>query len=181
MAQNIEWKARVTDDPVLQQRADQLLDSWTEVILLHVDTYFSPTSGRLKLREITNQTGSTSAELIGYHRGNDVSARSSVYHRVAIDDPASLIAMLQANLGIETVVKKRRRALLQDNIRVHLDTVEGLGTFAEIEVIVDDARPPEFCTKQLDDVRTAFGLLPPLVEPVGQSYLELSLSNLSNG
>jgi adenylate cyclase, class 2 len=114
-----------------------------------IDTYFASHHGRLKLREIVG----VRAELIWYRRSDEARSRQSDYYVVPAPDPQKLKEALTAALGIRRQVRKRRRVLLWHNVRIHLDDVEGLGTFVEFEAVIsasDDeatghARLAELC------------------------------------
>jgi homotetrameric cytidine deaminase len=93
------------------------------------DTYFARARGRLKLREQTPGD----AELIAYERSDGAEPRPSDYHVVPVADPEPLRAALDAALGTLVVVAKRRRLLLWESVRIHLDDVEGLGSHLELE------------------------------------------------
>jgi homotetrameric cytidine deaminase len=95
------------------------------------DTYFAVPHGRLKLRE----EAPGGATLIGYERPDDPAERVSHYRLVPVPDAAGVRAALAAANGIRTTVVKRRRLLLWEGVRIHLDTVEGLGTFVELEAV----------------------------------------------
>jgi homotetrameric cytidine deaminase len=95
------------------------------------DTYFGRVRGRLKLRE----QPADDAELVQYRRPDAAGARESVYRRVPAADAAALRAALDDALGTLVVVEKRRRLLLHENVRIHLDEVEGLGSFVELEAV----------------------------------------------
>ena len=56
---------------------------------------------------------------------------------IAIEDGPGLARMLSAMLGVWRVVRKRREIALYQNVRIHLDRVEGLGTFIELEAVWD--------------------------------------------
>ena len=57
------------------------------------------------------------------------------------------------------VVDKRREIYFLDNVKVHLDTVAGLGTFVEIEAIdADGTRPLETLRAQCEELMRAFGI-----------------------
>jgi homotetrameric cytidine deaminase len=99
-------------------------------VLRQKDTYFAAREGRLKLRE--EDDGAT---LIAYARADEAAARTSAYHLVAVPDPAALAAALDASLGTVVVVEKFRRLLLWEDVRIHLDSVEGLGTWVELEAV----------------------------------------------
>jgi predicted adenylyl cyclase CyaB len=91
-------------------------------------------SGRLKLRE----TAGFQAELIYYQREEQGETRPSDYQIAHSTEPDAMRALLSAALGVRTVVRKRRTLLLLDVTRIHLDNVEGLGSFLEIEVPVQE-------------------------------------------
>ena len=46
--------------------------------------------------------------------------------------------MLGAALGVRGVVEKRREVFRLGRTRIHLDEVRGLGSFMEIEVVLED-------------------------------------------
>jgi predicted adenylyl cyclase CyaB len=90
--------------------------------------------GRLKLREIEGAT----AELIQYARPDEPAARASDYVIASIPDPAPLREALARALGVRAVVAKRRTLFLWRHTRVHLDDIEGLGAFLELETVITD-------------------------------------------
>jgi predicted adenylyl cyclase CyaB len=47
-------------------------------------------------------------------------------------------AALTSALGVRGVVRKRREIYLWHNVRVHLDEVDGLGTFVEFEAVLSE-------------------------------------------
>ena len=130
---NIEIKARSTRHAAIRQ---WLLDQGAEFrgTDRQVDTYFHCENGRLKLRE-----GNIEHSLIHYHRPDQVGpkrAEVTLYHPPA---PApELKAALTRAMGVWKVVDKSREIYFIDNVKFHLDTVEGLGTFVEIEAIDQD-------------------------------------------
>jgi homotetrameric cytidine deaminase len=127
---NIELKAR---DPQPDRTLELALALGAEDRgeILQTDTYFTRARGRLKLRE--QQPGE--AELIQYRRADAPGARESEYRRVPVADAPALRAALDAALGTLVVVEKRRRLLLHVDVRIHLDEVEGLGNFIELEAV----------------------------------------------
>jgi homotetrameric cytidine deaminase len=143
-SRNIEFKAR---DPQPARTLELALglgaDDRGEIA--QTDTYFARARGRLKLRE--QQPGG--AELIQYRRSDEPGARKSEYRRVAAADGPALREALDAALGTLVVVEKRRRLLLHDNVRIHLDEVEGLGSFLELEAV---ARPDADLAAEHDKV-----------------------------
>ncbi len=131
MASNIEIKARVSHPGVLQQRAESLSDTPCE-ILSQEDIFFNTPQGRLKLRVLAPDRG----ELIYYTRENANGPKRSDYSIFRTSDPDTLKAVLAAAWGIRGVVKKVRRLYLAGQTRIHLDDVEGLGAFMELEVVM---------------------------------------------
>jgi homotetrameric cytidine deaminase len=127
---NIEFKAR---DPQPERTLELALALGAEDRgeIAQTDTYFSRARGRLKLRE--QDPGET--ELIQYQRADSPGARESEYRRVPAADAHALRAALHAALGTLVVVEKRRRLLVHDDVRIHLDQVEGLGAFLELEAV----------------------------------------------
>jgi homotetrameric cytidine deaminase len=129
---NIEFKAR---DPQPGRTLELALALGAEDRgeIAQTDTYFTRARGRLKLRE--QEPGG--AELIQYRRADATDARESEYRRVPIADAPALRDALDAALGTLVVVRKRRRLLLHENVRIHLDEVEGLGGFLELEAVAE--------------------------------------------
>ena len=98
-----------------------------------VDSYFKVPEGRLKLRE-----GNIEHSLIFYRRDNQAGPKASeVYLYRPQADPA-LKELLENALGLKIVVDKQREIYFIDNVKFHLDEVQGLGTFVEIEAIDSD-------------------------------------------
>lgn len=133
LRRNIELKAKCSD---LAAARDAALNLGAEAagVLEQTDTYFRANDGRLKLRETTGKP----AELIWYLRADHADARGSDYRLVPVPDPQNLKAALSAALGVRGIVKKRRELLMWHNVRIHLDNVENLGTFLELEAVLTD-------------------------------------------
>lgn len=130
---NVELKARDPHPERSLQRA-RALGAEDRGELRQRDTYFAAPRGRLKLRE--QDPGG--AELVAYERVDAAHARESRYRIAPVEDAAALRETLDAALGTTVVVDKRRRLLLWEGVRIHLDRVEGLGDFVELEGVADD-------------------------------------------
>jgi homotetrameric cytidine deaminase len=163
---NVELKARDADPEATLRRA-LALGASDEGVLRQRDTYFARTRGRLKLRE--QEPGG--AYLIAYQRPDETNARTSAYRLADVPDPAAMREALDAALGTRVVVDKRRHLLLYENVRIHLDEVEGLGAFVELEGVA----PPESDLAREHELveRLRSGL--ELGEPVAVSYSDLLL------
>jgi homotetrameric cytidine deaminase len=163
---NVEIKTRDADPAATLERA-LALGASDEGVLTQRDTYFAGAHGRLKLRE---EGGG--AYLIAYERPDCVQARTSAYRLADVgDDPAAVREALDAALGTRVVVDKRRHLLLYENVRIHLDEVEGLGSFVELEGV---AAPDSDLTREhalVARLREELGL----GEPVPGSYSDLLL------
>jgi predicted adenylyl cyclase CyaB len=133
MARNIEIKARIDSVEALLPRARALAECDPELIVQD-DTFYRVAQGRLKLRRFADG----GAELIHYHRPNAPTARASDYVRVPVADPAALDEALTRANGQLGRVRKQRWLLLVGQTRVHLDRVQGLGDFLELEVVLQD-------------------------------------------
>jgi adenylate cyclase, class 2 len=135
---NIELKSRCADLARAREAALRL-GACDAGLLEQTDTYFHCTNGRLKLRETVGRR----AELIAYARPDHAEARDSEYHLAPAEEPGPLKRSLASALGVRVVVIKRRQLLLWHNVRIHLDDVEGLGSFVEFEAVMgpgeDDA------------------------------------------
>jgi len=131
MPVNIEIKARLKDFEALRRRAEAVSDKPVQVIP-QVDTFFRTGQGRLKLREL----GSGAAQLVYYERPDHDGPKHSDYRILETNDPESLKDILRFALGIRGVVRKTRYLYLVGQTRVHLDDVDGLGQFMELEVVL---------------------------------------------
>jgi adenylate cyclase class 2 len=130
---NIELKAR-DPDPVLSLEACRALEAEDMGAIWQRDSYFDVPFGGLKLRE--EHPGRP--HLIQFERASEPQQRESRYRIIEVTDPQTLLAALTAAVGLAVVVTKRRRLFLWQDVRIHLDDVEHLGTFIELEAV---ARP----------------------------------------
>lgn len=135
MSRNIEIKARVADIDTLRARACALAGG-PATLIEQDDQFFHVPQGRLKLRRFADG----SAELIHYHRADTPDAKASDYVRVPVIEPATLALALERGCGSAGRVLKRRWLLLLGQTRIHLDRVEGLGDFMELEVVLHDGQ-----------------------------------------
>jgi predicted adenylyl cyclase CyaB len=133
MPSNIEIKARVRDFAEIQRRAESISDAPVRVIPQE-DTFFHAEKGRLKLRQLASDQG----QLIYYARPNQEGPKRSEYHIFHTSDPANLKRVLALAYGIRGVIRKTRYLYLVGQTRVHLDDVEGLGHFMELEVVMQE-------------------------------------------
>ena len=98
-----------------------------------VDTYFQVPRGRLRLRQTE---GSSHGTLIYYDRPDRAESRYSEYHLAPVSDSEATKTLFDAVLGVLVTVTKTRHLFLYGATRIHLDRVEGLGRFVELETII---------------------------------------------
>ena len=133
MARNIEIKARIASVEALLPLALDCADGPAELIAQD-DTFFTCATGRLKLRVFADGRG----ELIAYARPDASGPKTSDYSIAPVADPDALRAALSRALGASGRVVKQRTLLMAGRTRLHLDRVEGLGDFLELEVVLRD-------------------------------------------
>ena len=131
MPRNIEIKARIASVDALLPQARAQADGEAQAIEQD-DTFFCVPHGRLKLRQFADG----SAELIHYNRPDGAAAKASDYVRLPVPDAAALREALARGLGLLGRVRKQRLLLLAGPTRIHLDRVDGLGDFMELEVVL---------------------------------------------
>ena len=138
MPSNIEIKASVVDFARKRELAGRLAGGPPEVIQQQ-DTFFPCGNGRLKLRQLAAGRG----ELIAYRREDLAGTKQSDYLLYRTGEPEALRGVLAEALGTGVVVTKTRLLYLVGQTRVHLDEVEGLGTFLELEVVLAEEQAAE--------------------------------------
>ena len=182
MATNLEFKVQCQTLDSLYPRLAALNAAHRETVG-QIDTYFylpaedtlSETSEpRLKLREID---ASPEAWLIYYERPNREASRYSQYQLCKIADPLPFKALLTAALGVKTVVKKRREVWMFNHTRIHLDSVEGLGHFVELETVFQGQTEAE-AAREHRHVKTALHL--EAARPIAVSYSDLVMQIRKN-
>lgn len=166
MPRNIEIKARVPDLAAIESRARALA---TEPVadLVQDDSFFRCARGRLKLRQFADG----SAELIAYERPDASGPKTSTYLRTPVVQPEGLRAALAAACGLVGRVRKQRRLVLAGRTRIHLDRVEGLGDFIELEVVLRDGEAECDGVDEAEAVMTRLGVRPEWL--VQGAYLDL--------
>jgi homotetrameric cytidine deaminase len=161
LRRNLEIKARDAD-PRRSLEAALALGAEDQGELTQRDAYFAGANGRLKLR----RQAPGDDELIQYRRPDEAGPRVSEFRVVPTAEAEALEQALDAALGTLVVVEKRRRLLLWEGTRIHLDEVEGLGAFVELEAPEDGADKVDRLSEALQ-----------IAEPVVGSYSDLLLDS----
>ena len=166
MARNIEIKARLTHIEAIEQAVAALADSGPTLIAQD-DSFFHCARGRLKLRVF----GDGSGELIAYERSDTAGPKLCRYARAPVADPGALREALTLACGQRGRVVKQRRLYLVGATRVHLDVVQGLGHFLELEVVLRDDESIEQGEATAQRLLTALGIAP--AQLLARAYIDL--------
>lgn len=165
-SRNIEIKA-IASDFSKQKKIAESLSEKKPKILKQEDYYFKIDKGRLKLRVLSINKG----ELIYYERPDDTGPKLSSYQIYKTDTPNKLINVLDSSYGIRNIVRKTRYLYLHKRTRIHMDVVDSLGEFIELEVVLgrnDDLskgeQDAEYLIKRLGIKDT---------DLIGSSYIDL--------
>jgi predicted adenylyl cyclase CyaB len=184
MPSNIEIKAILKDRRKVETIVARLSDSEPEILHQH-DIFFRCETARLKLRIVSPEHG----ELIQYERSDVAEVRSSRYLIARTPDPEILSEILTKALGQTGIVRKTRTLYLIGQTRVHLDQVEALGDFLELEVVLrseqSEIAGKDIATKLLSDLgidRSQFisEAYTSTSLPARQSRLQTQWSRVSN-
>ncbi|CAL7948294.1 unnamed protein product [Xylocopa violacea] len=148
---NIEIKANIDSPEHKISKIKQLTDDECTIIEQH-DTFFKVPEGRLKLRKFKDGSG----ELLYYMRTDTMGPKLCNYEKAVLDSQAcaSIAKILTASNGCIGTVKKTRKLYMIDQTRVHVDNVEGLGDFLELEVVLTDEQDTETGEKIAQDLMT---------------------------
>ncbi len=168
MRKNIECKIPCSDPAEVERRARDLAASfrWRR---RQRDTYFHVPSGRLKLREVEGEWG----EVIFYRRADTDGARASLYRITPEPDPDGMRALLASALGVKVTVAKTRSLYLLGSTRIHIDEVEELGSFIEIEEVVFEDEDEQIAARRVRELAAHLGL--DIARAVPVSYADLLL------
>src|SRR6266516_3446550 len=153
MPSNIEIKAYARNFDEIHRRVEALSDKSVEVIVQE-DTFFNTQKGRLKLRVLSREKG----QLIYYTRPDQEGPKRSDYHISLTSEPDNLKRVLELAYGIRGVVRKTRYLYLVRQTRVHLDDVEGLGQFMELEVVLRDGQSETEGQAIAEDLMASLGV-----------------------
>ncbi len=152
MPSNIEIKARAQNFEDIKSRAEKLSDTPMQVIPQE-DIFFNTPQGRLKLRLLADH-----AQLIYYTRPDQEGPKRSDYHITRSNDPENLKRVLELAYGIRGVVKKTRYLYLVGETRLHLDDVESLGQFMELEVVMQEGQSDADGQRIAEELMSALGV-----------------------
>ena len=153
MPRNVEIKARIDGHAAVAEAAATIADEGPFEIVQD-DTFFRCDAGRLKLRAFSASAG----ELIFYRRADESGPKESFYVRTPVADVAGLRDALALAYGEAGRVKKRRTLFLLGRTRIHVDDVEGLGHFLELEVVLEDGERLDSGVAEAENVMARLGI-----------------------
>lgn len=162
--QNVEYKAELRDIELARTICRGIGAKFVGE-LSQTDTYYRVPDGRLKKREAVGEP----TEYIFYHRINRTRAKLS--HFTIYTEMEAKTRFGERPLPVWLVVKKQREIWMYGNVRLHLDRVERLGSFFEIEALVMPSQHVGKCHALVRDVQEKFG--PALGEAVASSYSDM--------
>lgn len=166
MARNIEIKARIEGIETMLPKVLRLADEGP-IEILQDDWFFSCKSGRLKLRVLSNKEG----ELIFYRRPDQLGPKESFYVISPTVSPDSLREALSLAYGTIGRVRKHRTLFMIGRTRVHLDRVDGLGQFLELEVVLENHETAASGITVAQKIMADFGIEPSQL--VEGAYIDL--------
>lgn len=166
MARNIEIKARIDNLQALAQTLAGMAKS-EPVSIVQDDTFFACPAGRLKLRALPNGTG----QLIFYRRPDLPGPKESFYQLSPTHAPDALRATLALAYGTAGRVQKQRTVTMLGRTRVHLDRVEGLGDFMELEVVLQEGESAQAGVQEAQAILAQLGVH--LSQCVEGAYVDL--------
>jgi predicted adenylyl cyclase CyaB len=153
MAANIEIKARARDWERLLRIAQTISDTPAQVIHQR-DVFFETPRGRLKLRVLAPNY----AQLVYYERANVSGPKPSIFYISDTTDPVAMETLLTAALGVRGEVIKSRTLYMASNTRIHLDQVEGLGEFVELEALLGPEQTEQQGRAAVDELMLKLGI-----------------------
>jgi predicted adenylyl cyclase CyaB len=166
LARNIEIKARISGVGALREQVAAIADEGPTEIAQD-DAFFKCPSGRLKLRVFASGQG----ELIFYRRTDEHGPKESYYVRTPTAEPETLRQVLTLAYGEAGRVRKRRTLFLVGRTRIHLDVVENLGHFLELEVVLGEGEPAARGVREAQELMDRLGVKPSQL--LDRAYVDL--------
>jgi adenylate cyclase len=166
MARNVEIKAHIPSIAALEPKVAALAQQGPELIEQD-DTFFHCVHGRLKLRAFADGRG----ELIAYDRPDALGPKTSDYLITPIADPDAMRATLARALGEAGRVRKQRLLFRVGRTRVHLDHVDGLGEFLELEVVLREGEAAQTGVDEAHSLLLELGVQPASL--IAGAYIDL--------
>ena len=162
--QNVEFKAELRD-PALARIISERIGARRVGLLKQTDTYYKVPDGRLKRRECEGEP----VEYVFYHRLNR--AKPKLSHFTIYTEEEARTRFGTRPLPVWLTVRKVRELWMYSGVRIHLDMVDGLGSFIEAEALVTPSQHAGRCHELIEQVRELYR--PAMGELVSTSYSDL--------
>lgn len=175
MPRNIEIKARARDLGRVRALALAHADG-PPAVLVQTDSFFRVPAGRLKLRCMEGTAG---GQLIRYDRPDQAGPKQSDYTLTQVEDAQACLREHTARYGLRGVVRKQRELIWIGQTRVHLDQVDGLGTFVELEVVLGEAQTAAEGRTIAADIMDRLGIRDQ--DLIEQAYIDLLEAGSTTG
>lgn len=147
ITKNVEIKAKVRNMGRTRELIEKLPVS-ARAVLYQEDTFFVVPKGRLKLRRFAHDRG----ELIRYDRADEKGPKTSEYSISTTNSPDVVLRSLSGRYAIQGIVKKKREVYAIGQTRIHLDDVEGLGSFIELEYVLNEGQDAQEGEERLNEL-----------------------------
>lgn len=170
MRRNVEIKARVESIDSISTKATELADD-DPIEIIQDDTFFACNNGRLKLRVLSPDEG----QLIFYRRVNQKGPKECFYLISHTNSPDALRECLSLAYGQVGRVRKNRTLYLVGRTRIHLDRVQDLGNFLELEVVLEENEDAKTGEAIAQDLMQKLSVLPEQL--IEGAYVDLLLTN----
>ena len=170
MARNVEIKARIESVEALAPKVAALADQGP-IEIRQDDTFFACERGRVKLRAFSTTEG----QLIFYRRADQAGPKESFFVISPTASPDSLREALSLAYGRAGRVRKHRTLYLIGRTRVHLDRVEKLGHFLELEVVLSEGEVSERGVEEAHTLMASLGISP--AQLIDGAYVDLLASH----
>ena len=168
---NVEVKVRVKDLSPVAATARKIADV-EPVVIRQEDCYYDCPEGLLKLRKAPG----SEAELIHYERSDRETLRESRYRIQQVPDLDHAMSVLSERFKELGVVRKKRLLFMVGTTRIHLDEVDGLGSFVEIEAVLREGETLEQGEETVCRLMELLGIQNE--DRIGNSYIDLIRRNI---
>jgi predicted adenylyl cyclase CyaB len=153
MTRNIEIKARIASVEAMAAKVAALADHGPSDIAQD-DTFFVCARGRVKLRVVSPTEG----QLIFYQRADQAGPKESFFVIAPTAAPNALREALSLAYGQAGRVRKHHTLYRVGRTRVHLDRVEHLGDFLELEVELSEGERGEQGMEETHNLMASLGI-----------------------
>ncbi|HVZ95114.1 MAG TPA: class IV adenylate cyclase, partial [Phycisphaerales bacterium] len=161
--QNVEYKSELRD-PQLGKMILSRSGARFITFMKQRDTYYRIAEGRLKKRESSDEP----TEFVFYHRADRVRPKLSHFQIYGEEEAAAKFG--PQPLPVWMVIEKEREVWMHDGVHIHVDKVEGLGSFIELQALVTPWQHIGKCQESIAQLRAK--LAPALGEAIATGYCD---------